>query len=181
MNFPTLETERLVLKEQAIEDADAIYSMFSDEAVTEFYDLHFESKDQAHALINNDAERFKDDKCVRWVIYDKFTNAFIGSCGINRFEESNDVAVIGYELVKSAWGKGYATEAVKQVVEFAFSEQCPKFVNRVEAYVMLGNDASDVVLGKIGFKQDGVLRQLGKWKGAYHDLKLFSLLRCDYL
>ncbi|NMP17722.1 GNAT family protein [Thalassotalea sp. Y01] len=177
--FPTLETPRLILNEQTIEDSESVFSMFSDEAVTEFYDLYFTSKDEAIALIEKDAERFIKSKTVRWAIREKDTSEFVGSCGINRFEESNDVAVIGYEFHKNSWGKGFATEAVSKVVDYCFSEQCPKYVNKIEAYVMLGNRASEVVLEKLGFQCDGILRQHGKWKGAYHDLKVFTLLRSD--
>ncbi|MDO6642174.1 MULTISPECIES: GNAT family N-acetyltransferase [unclassified Shewanella] len=178
-NFPIIETKRLILNEQTVDDSKSIFAMFSDSDVTEFYDLHFSIESEAVELIENDTKRFQESKSVRWAIREKSTNNFIGSCGINRFEESNDIAVIGYEFIKDSWGKGYATEAVKSVVEYSFSKQCPKFVNRIEAYVMLGNRASEIVLERLGFKCDGTLRQHGKWKGSYHDLKVFSLLRSD--
>jgi len=181
-NFPTLKTSRLVLGEQTLEDVDSIFDLFTDHAVTEFYDLHFENKNQAVDLVNNDAKRFEEVKGIRWTIRNKFNNEYIGGCGINRFEESNDVAVIGYELSKNAWGKGYGTEAVKKMVEYIFSEHCPKFINKIEAYVMIGNTASEILLEKkLGFTCDGILRQHGKWRGGYHDLKVFSLLRSDAL
>ncbi|USD36177.1 GNAT family N-acetyltransferase [Ferrimonas sp. SCSIO 43195] len=178
-NFPIVETERLILDEQSNDDAKAIFAMFSDSEVTEFYDLHFTSENEALELIENDNKSFREQKSVRWAIREKSTNEFVGSCGINRFEESNDVAVIGYELQKRSWGKGFAKEAVSKVVEYSFSNDCPRFINKIEAYVMLGNGASESVLEKLGFQCDGILRQHGKWKGSYHDLKVFSLLRSE--
>ena len=85
-------------------------------------------------------------------------NAFLGSCGINRFDDTNHSAVISYELSKNAWGKGFATEVVTAMADFIFSEQCHKKINKVEAYVMQGNTASENVLSKVGFHKDGVLR-----------------------
>ena len=158
-----------------------ILNMFSDPEVTEFYDLTLESESEAIELIKGDAERFANNKGVRWAIRDKSTNEFIGSCGINRFEESNHVAVIGYEFSKSAWGKGFATEAIAEIIQFTFSNDCPKHVNKIEAYVMLGNRGSEVVLEKHGFNCDGLLRSHGYWKNAYHDLKVYSLLRSEVL
>lgn len=177
--FPILETKRLILNEQKIGDTQAIFELFSDPYVTEFYDLSFSKESEAIDLINNDAKHFQEGKLIRWAIRDKVTKQFLGGCGINRFEQSNHLAVIGYELNRNSWGKGFATEAVRRVIEFAFSESCPQFVNRIEAYTMLGNRASEVVLEKLGFKCDGILRQHGYWKGGYHDLKVFSLLRTD--
>ncbi|WP_025819811.1 GNAT family N-acetyltransferase [Shewanella marina] len=180
-NFPIIETERLILNEQTIDDSKSILAMFSDNDVTQFYDLHFSEENEALALINSDIIRFKESKSVRWAIREKSNNNLIGSCGINRFDESNDVAVIGYELMKNSWGKGFATEAVVKVVEYSFSNQSPKLINKIEAYVMLGNTASILLLERIGFQCDGILRQHGKWKGSYHDLKVFSLLRSDFI
>lgn len=177
--FPTLETQRLLLNEQTFEDSTVIFSLFSDPEVTRFYDLFFTEESEAVELIKNDAKRFNETKGIRWAVRDKSTNQFIGGCGINRFEDSNHVAVIGYEFCKQAWGQGYATEAVAKIVEFSFSKECPKHVNRIEAYTMPGNRASEVVLEKLGFKCDGILREHGHWKGSYHDLKIFSLLRSD--
>lgn len=179
-DFPIIESERLLLNEQTNEDVQPIFEMFTDEAVTQFYDLHFSEKSEAIELIESDAKRFNELKTVRWAIREKQTGNFVGSCGINRFEHSMDVAVIGYEFLKAYWGQGFATEAITKVAEFSFSEQCPHYVNKIEAYVMLGNKTSEVVLEKLGFKCDGILRQHGKWKGAYHDLKVFSLLRSDW-
>ncbi|WP_133406771.1 GNAT family N-acetyltransferase [Parashewanella tropica] len=178
-SLPILETESLILNEQTLRDVEPIYEMFSDPDVTEFYDLSFSDINEAIALVEDDSKRFNNGKGIRWAIRDKLSNRFIGGCGINRFEESNHVAVIGYEFSKRSWGKGFATEAIGKLVEFIFSENCPKHINKIEAYVMLGNRASEVVLEKRCFKCDGILRAHGFWKGSYHDLKVFSLLRDD--
>jgi len=177
--FPILETERLILNQQTLNDSRAILEMFSDPDVTEFYDLSFSTQNEAINLINNDLKQFIEGKGLRWAIREKSNNRFIGSCGINRFEQSNHVAVIGYEFSKNSWGKGFATEAIAILVEFIFSNNSPKHINKIEAYVMLGNHASEAVLKKHGFECDGTLRAHGYWKDSYHDLKVYSLLRSD--
>ncbi|NMP17613.1 GNAT family protein [Thalassotalea sp. Y01] len=65
------------------------------------------------------------------------------------------------------------------MIDYTFSTDCAKYVNKIEAYVMLSNRASEVVLEKLGFRCDGILREHGKWRGKYHDLKVFSLLCSD--
>ena len=177
--FPQLETERLVLNQQVLADSKLIFEMFSDPDVIQFYDLDFSHEGQAIELINNDAKRYELGEGIRWAIRDKATHKLLGGCGINRFECSNHVAVIGYEFFKAYWGRGYATEAIAKLIEFSFSAKCPKHVNKIEAYIMMGNNGSEGVLKKLGFKCDGILREHGYWKGDYHDLKVFSLLRSD--
>ncbi len=179
--FPTLETGRLILDQQTAEDAMSVFSMLSDPEVTKYYDLTLHSESEAAALIEDDKQRFNNAKAIRWAIRDKTSGEFIGSGGVNRFEESNHVAVIGYEFCKSAWGKGYATEAIGEIVKFIFSKACPTYINKIEAYVMLGNKASEVILAKYKFQFDGTLREHLRKEDTYHDLKVFSLLRSDQL
>ncbi len=66
------------------------------------------------------------------------------------------------------------TEALEAMLRFGFDAMS---LNRIEADVTVGNDASVRVLEKLGFQREGLLRQRGYWKGSYHDLWLFSLLR----
>ncbi|RTR31279.1 GNAT family N-acetyltransferase [Shewanella atlantica] len=184
--FPTLSSERLVLNETTADDAQAVFELFSDKRVTEYYDLDvFDSIGQALDLIEGDSRKALDNQMLRWAVREKssedYIGSYIGGCGINRFEPDRHVAVIGYEFSRAFWGKGYATEAITSVIEFAFSSSCPSTVNRIEAYTMMGNLASESLLLKLGFKAEGILREHSFWKGRYHDLTLFSLLKKDHI
>lgn len=53
-------------------------------------------------------------------------------------------------------------------------------INRIEAEVMQGNTASEKVLVKLGFKNEGILRQWMYWNENHYDMTMFSLLRKDY-
>lgn len=65
---------------------------------------------------------------------------------------------------------------MKAVIDFGFNNL---EINRIEAEVMQGNIASEKVLVKLGFKNEGVLRQWMYWNGSYYDMTMFSLLRKD--
>ena len=69
------------------------------------------------------------------------------------------------------------TEAIKRVTEFGFNKLD---INRIEAEVMHGNIASEKVLAKNGFKNEGVLRQWMYWNTKYYDMTMFSLLQSDF-
>jgi len=182
IHFPILSTERLVLNETTDDDSQAVFELFSDRRVTEYYDLDvFDSIEQAITLIESEQVKILNNKMLRWAVREKTSGTYIGGCGINRFESDRHAAVIGYELSRECWGKGYATEAISSVIEFAFSSSCPSTVNRIEAYTMQGNLASESILLKLGFKAEGVLREHSFWKGQYHDLTLFSLLKKDHI
>jgi ribosomal-protein-alanine N-acetyltransferase len=90
-------------------------------------------------------------------------------------------SVIGYDISRDFWGKGYATEALREIIKLAFSGGLPCGVlNRIQGDTVPGNSASEAVLIKLGFKQEGLLRESGHWKGHFHDLKCFGLIKSEY-
>ena len=78
-------------------------------------------------------------------------------------------------------GNGYATEALKAIIKHGFSGLLPcDELNRIQGDTIPGNNASEAVLLKLGFKEEGLLRESGYWKDQFHDLKCFGLIRSDY-
>jgi len=53
-------------------------------------------------------------------------------------------------------------------------------LNRIQGDTVPGNSASEAVLTKLGFKEEGLLRESGYWKGQFHDLKCLGLLKSEY-
>lgn len=174
--FPELETERLLLRQICREDAEAIFTIYSDDAVTEFYDLDtFHDIDDAYELIDYFAESYFSERQIRWGIERKADGLLIGTCGFVALHHHR--AEIGYDLARPFWRKGYMTEALEGLLELAFDEMT---MNRVEALVMPGNQASTKLLETLGFTREGVLRQYDYFKDAFHDLCSYSLLADDY-
>lgn len=81
-------------------------------------------------------------------------------------------AEIGYWLGEAYWGKGYATEAVKQLVAFAFNDLG---LTRVYAYIFSFNTASMRVLEKCGFQAEAVLKDSIIKEGIIYDEHLYSI------
>lgn len=82
---------------------------------------------------------------------------------------------VGYELFDLAFsGKGYMTEALRLFCAYMFAVWP---INRLQVNVMSDNIASSRVAEKCGFTYEGTMRQATFHNGAYHDLKLYSILR----
>ncbi len=176
--FPQLETENLFLREIKLSDAEAVFQFFSDDEVLKYHDVEaFVSVEQAQMLINSLHERFKNKWGIRWGIAKKDDNMIIGTCGYGGWVKNSLRAGIGYELAKPYWHQGIMTEALSAMLKFGFEKM---ELNRIEATVMLDNIASMKLLEKLGFIDEGILREYGYWKGEFHDLKMFSLLKRDY-
>jgi ribosomal-protein-alanine N-acetyltransferase len=174
--FPEIETENLILREILPDDAEAIFRIFSDDEVTRYYDLStYTTIEQAYELIDFFDESFELERAIRWGITRKSDGLLVGTCGYVWLRTYR--GEIGYELARPYWRQGIMTEAVDAIVDFGFRELG---LNRIEALTMVDNAASVALLRKVGFVQEGILRQHDYFKGKFHDMRLFALLRDDY-
>lgn len=101
----------------------------------------------------------------------------VGTCGFDWWSVRDACAGIGYMLARPYWGRGYTTEAVREVVGFGFRAMA---LNRVEAPVLPENAASWRVLEKVGMRREGVMRQRLFLKDAFRDVALYSMLRAEW-
>lgn len=182
MTFPEITTERLRLTAIADEDAKSVFALFSDDAVTRYYDLaSFTDMAQALELIKLFQSRFATNMGIRWAIRLADTLQLIGTCGFNSWNPSMKNAVLGYDLRSDYWHCGYAQEAVRAIIAAAFSGGLPcGALHRIQADTLLGNSASENLLLRLGFQEEGLRRDSGYWKGSYHSLKCFGLLQHEY-
>ncbi len=181
MDFPQLLTSRLFLRKLTEQDTPAIFNHFADESVVKYYDLTaFTEQTQATDLINFFNKRFDEGVGIRWAICLKESDKVIGTCGFNSWNAAMKNAVIGYDLMPEYWGNGYITEAVGEILKLGFSGRlhCGELF-RVQADTIPGNIASEKVLIKLGFREEGIRRSAGFWKEQFHDLKCFGLLKSD--
>lgn len=81
---------------------------------------------------------------------------------------------IGIAMLPEARGKGYGTEAQRQLVRYLFAHST---VNRVQAATNIGNVAEQRALEKVGFTREGVLRGIAFQNGRWQDGVLYSMLR----
>ena len=182
MEFPEIKTIRLVLTEIKPADAAAIFELFSNKLVIEYYDLDaFTTIEQARDLISMLRSRYETSTGIRWAIRVKSSGKVIGTCGFNSWSSKMQNAVIGYDLVPGFWGNGYAAEAVRAIVLAAFDGKLPcGALNRIQADTVPGNNTSEALLRRLGFKEEGLRRESGYWKNAFHDLKCFGLLKSEF-
>ena len=182
MQFPEFSTSRLKLVRLTADDANEVFTIFSNEQVVEHYDLGaLQQVSQALSLINFFNSRYVDNTGIRWGIRLKESNRLIGTCGFNTWSPKMKSADIGYELLPHFWGFGYAAEAVSEILSAAFSAKLScGALNRIQADTIPGNDASESLLLKLGFKEEGLRRESGYWKNMFHDLKCFGLLESEY-
>lgn len=182
MDFPELTTERLLLTKITSSDSESLYNLFSNPEVVKFYDLEpFTDTAQAEQLIALFESRYQSSAGIRWAIRMKTSGELIGTCGFNSWSEKMRNATIGYDLHPSNWNKGLSTEALSEILRIAFAGMlsCGP-LHRIQADTFPGNVASEKVLQKLGFKEEGVRRESIYVKGKYADMKCFGILKQEF-
>ncbi|WP_405154558.1 GNAT family N-acetyltransferase [Paenibacillus sp. FSL K6-0108] len=172
-----LHTERLHLRKMKVSDSPSLFTVWSDPDVTKFMNVScFTDVEQAKEMIHLLDDLSRDRKAIRFSIIKKESNEIIGSCGYNFLDFDNLKAEIGYDLAKSSWGRGYASEAVSCLVDHGFSSLK---LNRVEAKVDPENVNSIKLLQKLCFTFEGTLREYERVDGKFNDLHMYSRLVSD--
>ena len=174
--FRTLETPRLILRALSREDIPAYYARLgSSEDVTRYmlFQPHRDISESV-ASIEKAICRYETGKCYRWAITLKESNELIGILEPLRFDEEKDSCSFAYMLGKDFWGRGYATEALKAVFHFLFTEMG---IQRVEADHMAANPASGAVMRKCGMVFQGIRENAYEKNGIKQDAILYAITR----
>lgn len=145
----TLTTERLFIRHFRILDIEPMYQVFSDADV-----MHYGNGVQTKEWVQNWLYTCLEQYYPIWgfgpyAVTERFNLNVLGYCGLFFFSNVNGKPEIeiGYRLAKSAWGKGYATEAARAVSNFAFTQLG---IKRLIAMIDPSNVASIRVAEKIG-------------------------------
>ena len=142
-----LHTPRLYLRQLTVADAPLIYQLNSQPDVLKY--LHERPlKDEADAaeIIRSIILPQYEKKLGRWGMFIKENNEFIGWCGLKYRPELNETD-LGYRLMPSAWGKGFATEAALHCLQYGFEKL---HLTEITGRAHVENIASLKVLEKIG-------------------------------
>lgn len=150
------QTPRLFLRQFTEADAPLILDLNSDPEIVKYvHEPTLKTIEQAEEiLVNTILPQYKNN-LGRWAIHVKENNEFIGWCGLKYRPELDEID-LGYRLMQSAWGRGYATEAARYSLDHGFRVLHLKLIT---GRAHIENIASIKVLEKIGmnFTSEGIM------------------------
>ncbi|AUH52573.1 GNAT family N-acetyltransferase [Chromobacterium sp. ATCC 53434] len=176
MDFPTLHTARLTLREITLDDAPALLDILGDADAMRWYGTDpLSTLQQARQLVDKFAGwRELPAPGTRWGLALREGGPLIGSIGLFKWNPGWRSCALGYELARGGHGQGLMTEALRAALAWGFEQMA---LNRIEAQVHPDNLASLKLLERLDFKMEGRARQAGYWLGRHQDLINLSLLR----
>ena len=170
----TITTSRLHLRPYTLEDAPRVcelcnnYNIYKS-TLTLPYPYPIES---ALQWIPTHDEGFAADTRYEFAIADKQTNELFGAISLsnNKAHKNGEIA---YWVGEEYWGKGYASEALQGIIDFAFNE---KGYHRVWGRFFAGNPASGKVMIKAGMREEGMQHGHVLKEGNFLDLVLYGIV-----
>ena len=175
--YPTLETERLVLRPFVLSDATGVQRLAGSRSIADTtLNIPYPYNDGvAEAWILTHQGIFDDGKGVTFAITRRQDGSLIGAISLMGISKGHQ-AELGYWIGESFWNQGFCTEAGQAVVEYAFTVHD---LVRVHSCHIKRNPASGRVMQKIGMKHEGCRRcHVKKWD-ALEDLELYGILKED--
>jgi RimJ/RimL family protein N-acetyltransferase len=169
-----LTTERLILRPLARTDIPTIVELAGDEAVSEW------TASIPHPLDAKEVGAWLDRHSATgeraFAVTLKDGAGLIGVIGLTDIA-GTPRAELGYWIGRSHWGQGYATEAVRRMVLFGFTELG---LARIEAGIFVGNTRSGRVLQKAGFAETGTLFRPAPARGGNRETVMYALTRIEF-
>lgn len=173
---PFIVGERIYLRPLEPTQDNHLYSTWlNDEEVRRHFSIFPTSDARGKERLDN---LYKDFKHIIFGVTLKSDNRLIGLVGLKDINQLNQSAEFYVIIDRSMWGKGYGTEATKMMIRYGFMELN---LNRIQTQDMEENIAGWRADEKAGFKYEGTLRELIPRFGKFHDVRVYSMLRRDFL
>jgi ribosomal-protein-alanine N-acetyltransferase len=172
--FPNLQTERLLLRRVNENDANEIFALRSNPETMKYIPRPLvKSIDDALEHIAMIDAKIESNEGINWAITYKDNPKLIGIIGHYRIKPEHFRAEVGYMLLPEYNGKGIISEAIKEVVNYGFSEMK---LHSIEAIIDPENFGSERVLQKCGFVKEAHLKENEFYEGRFLDTVIYSIL-----
>lgn len=176
---PTIDTARLQLRPYTPADAPRLRELAGAREIadTTISIPHPYPEGLAERWIAEQQREFEAGRAASFALQFRQEPGLIGGIALRDVDREHLQAELGFWMSVAWWGRGYALEATRAIVDYGFGQLG---LNRIHAHHMTRNPASGRVLAKAGFEREGLLRQrVRKW-GVFEDVVLLALLRKDW-
>jgi RimJ/RimL family protein N-acetyltransferase len=162
----------VVLRTPVADDVDPLVSAFADPVLREAGNLPAFGRAEMLASLGHLPAMAASGRLMPMIADDASTGTVVGGGTLHHLDADRAIVEIGYWILPDARRMGFATRIARLLAEHAFALG----VERVAAYVNVGNVASERVLERAGYTREGVVRSLPVPSGRRRDKTLFSLL-----
>jgi ribosomal-protein-alanine N-acetyltransferase len=175
-----LQTERLILRELAQSDLDAVHEYASDPLVTRYTSFGPNTADESRAFLARSIESaaVTPRRTYAFAAVERTSGRLIGGCGLEQCDGTGRHYGFGYCFNRNWWRRGFGKEAAGALVQFGFERLQ---AHRLWAHVFAENAASMRILEGLAFRREGLALQSLYIRNSWHDILTFAQLRSEWL
>jgi len=161
-------------------DLETFQAYRNDPEISRYQSRETFSREEALDFINEQKslEPLVPGRWFQFAVALKETLTLVGDCAVNINEENTLQAEIGFTFAREHQGKGYATEAVRRLLDFLFTEAG---LHRVIAITDCENQPAVTLLERTGLRREGHFLQNVWFKGKWGDEYLYAILKSEWL
>ena len=175
--LPTLPGNAFELRALESSDIGDLYEIFGDPEVARYWSRPaFDAVQGATDFLEEIRDGFATRQLFQWGIADP-ADRVVGTCTLFNFDREAWRCEVGFALARRRWGQALGFRAVATVLQFAFDALN---LHRIEADADPRNERCLRLLGRLGFKREGVLRERYCLNGEIQDAVVLGLLRPEW-
>lgn len=173
-----LETNRLIIRPISVDDGVDVFTYRSDRETNKFQGWIPETIEDVLLFINKVSKKLNvQNTWFQFVIVEKLSNRIIGDLGVHFYDSENRQVEIGCTLNKEFQHKGFATESVKRVIDFLFSDL---HKHRIVTSIDPDNESSIRLVERLGFRKEAHFVESLFLNGRWVDDIIYALLERDW-
>lgn len=173
-----IKTERLVLRDFKQTDLPAYQALCSHSDFQRFYSEEDAAPEKAKQLLNMFIVWATEQPRTKFQLAIEIpSEELIGSCGVRITSVDEKQGTFGCELDRAHWGKGYALEASRAVINFGFTELN---LHRIYAETNSENLLAIALAKKLGMRVEGELRENRWFRGRWWSSIILSILEPEW-
>ncbi len=176
MTFPSLRTDRLLLRQFTADDINVVYQGLSHPQVIPYYGVSYSSLEATQKQMDWFADLEEEGTGIWWAVCSADNLNFYGAGGFNDINRIHKKAEVGFWLLPAYWGRGIMQEAMPLMLAYGFNTL---HLHRIEGFVENENTNCKKALSKLEFSYEGTMKDC-EWKnGKWISLDIYAKINVD--
>lgn len=172
--FPTIKTEKLLLRQIVDSDINNIFKGLSHPDIIKYYGVNFQTLEATKEQMTFYADLERNETGIWWAVCSIDNKIFYGAGGLNSLSKEHKKAEIGFWLLKEFWGQGIMTEVMPIICNYGFEKLG---LHRIEGLVESDNLNCINAMKKLDFHYEGTMRDCEIKNGKYISLNIYTKLK----
>ena len=172
--FPTIKTERLLLRQFADSDLENVFKGLSHPEVIKYYGVSFQTLEATKEQMLFFADLEKNETGIWFAICSDDNKTFYGAGGLNNVSKEHKKAEIGFWLIPNFWGHGIMKEAMPLICNYGFENLD---LNRIEGFVELENTNCKNAMAKLDFQYEGTMKDCEIKNDKFISLDIYAKVK----